>query len=104
MATYNDAGVHLRSFHQDDNFDAEDLDGRIMPLLPAGSMPGKHADQSQRLVTALDTGDWNVLIPALAAYFRFFDEQYPDEVGSAFQFGIHVGDDVQISRLVPLKA
>jgi hypothetical protein len=82
MATYNNPEVRLRSCHQDDNFVAEDLDGRIMSLLPAGSTSGKHVDQRQRLVEALNTGDLKVVIRALKEYFRFFHEAYPDEVGS----------------------
>lgn len=103
MATFNDPGARLRLFHQDDEFEGQDVCGAVMPLLPSGATPGKHADQLRRLTDDLASGDPGC-VQALRQYFRFFHETYADAVGPTFQFGVHANSDVYVSALLSLAS
>ena len=100
MLSYGDPSVHLRSFHQQDDFVEEDLDGKMSALLPGSAVPGMHRVKLQAIATAPDPP---AIIKAIRSYFRCFHVDFPQEVGPSFQFGVHTGETIQISDLIPIE-
>lgn len=105
MVTYEDTVVHLRLLHIDEDYEPTDLDGSVQALLPGGAKRGENAAQQQQLINVLERAvardDVGRILQAFAHYFAHFRRRYPDEVGPAFQVGLHAIGEIEITDLMP---